>query len=186
LSDQVIICRHTVARARLAASVAFAISLTAAAGLAAESPAEGGLLRVGAQAPPFSVTAHDGRKVDLRALKGKYVVLYFYPMDDTPGCSMEAAGFRDSWSQLRTRGAIVVGVSTQDNVSHRAFARKYDIPFPLLPDSNGDLAAKYRVPVVNGVARRITYLIGKDGHIKHVWPQVVPSAHAGEILAQLH
>jgi peroxiredoxin Q/BCP len=143
------------------------------------------LLPVGSPAPTFTAVAHDGTKVDLAKLKGKDVVLYFYPKDDTPGCTKEACDIRDSWAKLQKAGVVVFGVSTQDNGSHKAFAEKYKLPFSLLPDDKGELAAKYKVPVVDGKARRITYLIGKDGKIKHVWPKVTPIGHAAEILAQL-
>jgi thioredoxin-dependent peroxiredoxin len=143
------------------------------------------LLPVGSPAPEFTATSHDGVKVDLAKLKGKYVVLYFYPKDDTPGCTKEACDFRDSWAKLQKSGVQVFGVSTQDNTSHKAFAEKYKLPFPLIPDEKGELAAKYKVPVVDGKARRITYLIGKDGKIKHTWPKVTPVGHASEILAAI-
>jgi thioredoxin-dependent peroxiredoxin len=143
------------------------------------------LLPVGSPAPTFTATAHDGQKVDLNKLKGKFVVLYFYPKDDTPGCTKEACDFRDSWAKLQKAGVQVFGVSTQDNTSHKAFAEKYKLPFPLIPDEKGELAAKYKVPVVNGNARRITYLIGKDGKIKQTWPKVTPVGHASEILAAI-
>ena len=143
------------------------------------------LLPVGAPAPTFTTVAHDGQKVDLAKLKGKDVVLYFYPKDDTPGCTKEACDFRDSWTKLQKAGVVVFGVSTQDNTSHKAFAEKYKLPFPLLPDDKGEIAAKYKVPVVDGKARRITYLIGKDGKVKHVWPKVTPVGHSAEILAQI-
>jgi peroxiredoxin Q/BCP len=159
--------------------------LLAFAARAADVASTPDLLPVGAAAPQFSVVAHDGHKVDLARLKGRYVVLYFYPMDDTPGCTIEASNFRDSWAELTKRGVAVFGVSTQDNPSHQAFAKKYSLPFPLLPDPAGEIAAKYKVPVTNGVARRITYLIGKDGKIEHVWPQVKPAGHAAEVLAQI-
>jgi peroxiredoxin Q/BCP len=144
------------------------------------------LLPVGAPAPDFTAVAHDGQKIQLGKLKGKYVVLYFYPKDDTTGCTKEACDFRDSWGKLQSRGVAVFGVSEQDNTSHKAFAQKYNLPFPLLPDDKGELAAKYKVPLKGGLARRITYLIGKDGKIEHVWPQVNPVGHASEILAQIH
>jgi peroxiredoxin Q/BCP len=140
---------------------------------------------VGSPAPEFTALSHDGQKVDLAKLKGKNVVLYFYPKDDTPGCTKEACDFRDSWAKLQKAGVVVFGVSTQDNGSHKAFAEKYKLPFALIPDDKGELAAKYKVPVVDGKARRITYLIGKDGKIKHVWPKVTPVGHASEILGQV-
>jgi thioredoxin-dependent peroxiredoxin len=141
------------------------------------------LLPVGAVAPNFSVLAHDGTTVSLSKLKGKLIALYFYPKDDTPGCTKEACEIRDSWAALQKAGVAVFGVSTQDNSSHKAFAEKFKLPFPLLPDEKGELAAKYKVPVVGGKARRVTYLIGKDGKIKHVWPHVNPVGHAADILS---
>jgi peroxiredoxin Q/BCP len=175
-----------------------ALTLLAAAGLAraaepapsptpapAQPAAAPELLAVGSPAPTFTAVAHDGQKVDLAKLKGKLVVLYFYPKDDTPGCTKEACDIRDNWTKMQKAGVAVFGVSTQDNSSHKAFAEKYKLPFPLLPDDKGEIAAKYKVPVVNGNARRITYLIGKDGKIKHVWPKVTPVGHSAEILAQI-
>jgi peroxiredoxin Q/BCP len=143
------------------------------------------LLAVGAPAPDFIAPAHDGTRVHLLELRGHDVVLYFYPKDDTTGCTMEACAFRDAWARLQSAGVVVLGVSTQDAISHTAFAQKYHLPFPLLVDAQGELAAKYHVPVLNGLARRITYLIDKEGRIKHVWPKVDPEKHAAEILAQL-
>jgi peroxiredoxin Q/BCP len=150
-------------------------------GGAFESP----LLAVGQPAPDFTAVAHDGKKMSLAALKGKMVVLYFYPRDDTSGCTKEACDFRDNWTKLQKAGVVVLGVSTQDNGSHKAFAEKFQLPFPLLPDEKGEIAAKYLVPVVDGKARRITYLIGKDGRINHVWPAVNPAGHAAEVLAAI-
>jgi peroxiredoxin Q/BCP len=155
------------------------------AAVAADPVSASALLPVGSTAPDFTTVAHDGQKVELSKLKGKWVVLYFYPKDDTTGCTKEACDFRDNWSTLQKKGVAVYGVSTQDNTSHKAFAQKYNLPFPLLPDDKGEIAAKYKVPVVGGVARRITYLIGKDGKIAQVWPAVNPVGHAGEILAQI-
>jgi thioredoxin-dependent peroxiredoxin len=143
------------------------------------------LLPVGSPAPNFTTVVHDGKKVELAKLKGKTVALFFYPMDDTPGCTKEACDFRDSWDKLQKAGVVVFGISTQDNASHKAFADKYKLPMQLIPDEKGEIAGKYKVPVVNGKARRITYLIGKDGKIKHVWPKVTPVGHATEVLAQV-
>src|SRR5258708_6006686 len=142
----------------------FAPMIRAAVADPAPAPAVA-LLPVGSTAPAFTAVAHDGKKVELSHLKGKWVVLYSYPKDDTTGCTKEACDFRDNWATLQKKGVAVFGVSTQDNTSHKAFAQKYNLPFPLLPDDKGEIAAKYKVPVVGGVARRITYLIGKDGKI---------------------
>jgi peroxiredoxin Q/BCP len=153
----------------------------------AQAPAapEPALLAVGSPAPAFTATSHTGEKVELAKLKGKNVVLYFYPKDDTPGCTKEACDLRDNWAKLQAAGVVVFGVSTQDNTSHKAFVEKHKLPFALLPDEKGELAQKYAVPVVGGKAKRITYLIGKDGKIKYVWPKVNPVGHAAEILAQV-
>src|SRR5437868_13875653 len=103
----------------------------------APAPSASDLLPVGSPAPQFTAVTHDGQKVDLAKLKGKYVVLYFYPKDDTPGCTKEACDFRDSWARLQKAGVVVFGVSMQDNTSHKAFAEKYKIPFSLIPDEKG-------------------------------------------------
>lgn len=145
----------------------------------------GGLLTVGTAAPDFSVVAHDGKTVTLSALRGKYVVLYFYPRDDTSGCTKEACSFRDAWGELQARGVVVLGVSTQDNEAHRAFAEKHALPFQLLPDTDRALTGAYHVPVMLTMARRVTYLIGPDGTIAKVWPSVTPVGHAREILQAL-
>jgi peroxiredoxin Q/BCP len=160
------------------------IAASASAGLASAQE-EPKLLEVGAAAPDFSAVAHDGKKVEMAKLKGSFVVLYWYPKDDTPGCTKEACDFRDNWEKLKKAGVKVFGLSTDSNESHKAFAEKHKLPFPLLPDEKGEIAQKYAVPVTNGKAKRITYLIGKDGKIKHVWPKVTPVGHAGEILAQI-
>ncbi|MDB4982188.1 MAG: Thiol peroxidase, Bcp-type [Myxococcales bacterium] len=154
-------------------------------GASAPTPAADDLLPVGSPAPDFIATAHDGSKVHLVELRGHDVVLYFYPKDDTTGCTKEACNFRDAWSRLQSAGVVVLGVSTQDNISHTEFAQKYRLPFPLIPDEHGELAAKYHVPMFVGLTRRVTYLIDKDGRIKHAWPKVNPEKHAEDILAQL-
>src|SRR4029078_8868567 len=112
----------------------------------------GDLLPVGAPAPALTVTAPTGQKIELDKRKGKYVALYFYPMDDTSGCTKEANSFRDSWTDLQKQGVVVLGVSTQGVESHKALAAKYSLPFPLIPDEKGELAAKYKVSVTLGIA----------------------------------
>jgi peroxiredoxin Q/BCP len=144
-----------------------------------------GLLAVGTAAPDFSVVAHDGKTVTLSALRGRYVVLYFYPRDDTSGCTKEACSFRDAWGELQARGVVVLGVSTQDNQAHREFAAKHALPFQLLPDTDRALTGAYHVPVTLTMAKRVTYLIGPDGKIAKVWPSVTPVGHAREILDSL-
>jgi peroxiredoxin Q/BCP len=178
----------------LAGPLAFALGVSGGTSLAADPPPatppaapapEAALLPVGSDAPNFTTTAHTGEKVELAKLKGKPVVLFFYPKDDTPGCTKEACDFRDSWAKLQKAGVVIFGVSGQDNASHKAFAEKYKLPFALLPDTQGEIAKKFGVPFADGKAKRMTYLIGKDGKVKKVWPKVTPVGHAGEILAEV-
>jgi peroxiredoxin Q/BCP len=143
------------------------------------------LLAVGAPAPAIESVAHNGQKVSLTELKGRPVVVYFYPKDDTPGCTVEAEGIRDDWTDLSKANAVVLGVSTQDNASHRAFASKYGLPFMLLPDNDESIARAFGVPVKNGYSKRVTFVIDKQGKIAKVFPEVNPKGHSDEILEAL-
>jgi peroxiredoxin Q/BCP len=147
------------------------------------SPAVVEPLAAGTTAPDFDATAHDGTRINLAALRGKPVVLYFYPKDDTPGCTVEAQAFRDSIAEFQAEGAVIVGVSTQDNSSHQAFADKYQLPFPLLPDTDRKIAAAYGVDTSRGYARRVTFVIGPDGKIARTFPAVQVEGHDDEVLA---
>jgi peroxiredoxin Q/BCP len=152
---------------------------------ATPAPSPSGLVAEGSIAPPIDVTAHTGEHVTLAAFKGKPVVLYFYPKDDTPGCTREASEIRDAWEKLKQTDAVVLGVSTQDNESHVAFANKYQLPFLLLPDKDGVIAGAYGVPLRLGIAKRVTFIIDRQGKIAKVFPEVNPSGHAAEILTVL-
>jgi len=144
-----------------------------------------GLVAEGSPAPPIDAVAHTGEHVSLAALRGKPVVLYFYPKDDTSGCTKEACEIRDAWQRFQEMGAVVLGVSTDDNASHTAFADKYKLPFLLLPDPGGAIAKAYGVPLRIGLAKRVTFLIDRKGNISKVFPDVNPTGHASEILAAL-
>ena len=135
------------------------------------------LLAVGTAAPSVPPA------LDLAKYKDKHVVLYFYPKDDTPGCTKEACAFRDAWAKLEKANVQVIGVSVDDQASHDKFVDKYKLPFPLLADTDQKICAAYKVPVKNGYASRVTYLVGPDGKIKKVYPKVDPGVHADEILA---
>ncbi len=141
------------------------------------------LLKEGDPAPPLVATAANGANVDLAALKGKHVVVYFYPKDDTPGCTKEACAFRDAWSKLEKGNIQVIGVSVDDNESHKKFAAKHNLPFPLVADPDKKICKAFGVPVTMGFASRVSFLIGPDGKIKKVYPKVDPGVHANEILA---
>jgi peroxiredoxin Q/BCP len=148
------------------------------------------LLRVGDKAPAFQTVDQDGRKVSLADWKGQKAVLYFYPKDDTPGCTKEACGFRDGWSKFRKRKIAVLGVSVDDAKSHRKFADKFSLPFPLLADTDKAIVNAYGVWGEKSMygrkymgTNRVTYLIDEKGKIAAVWPKVKPEGHADEILA---
>jgi peroxiredoxin Q/BCP len=145
----------------------------------------GGLVPVGSAAPSFEAVAHNGRKVSFAELRGRPIVLYFYPKDDTPGCTREACELRDAYQAIERLGTVIVGVSTQDNASHQAFAEKHHLPFLLVPDPDGRIARAWGVPLTFGLARRVTFVIGRDGKVARVFPDVTPSGHAAEVLEVL-
>ena len=169
-----------------AATSAAAVASASAAGPAIGgigSPTEGAKVGlVGQPAPDVQLAFHDGSGTMLSALKGKHVVLYFYPKDDTPGCRIEAQGFRDHHKALTDAGIKVFGVSMQGAASHRAFIEKERLPFSLVVD-DGSVAKAFGVPVLGEFASRQTILIGPDGIVKKVWRSVSPSGHAEEVLA---
>jgi peroxiredoxin Q/BCP len=142
-------------------------------------------LAVGAPAPHFSAKAHDGTDVDLAALKGRQVVLYFYPKDETPGCTKEACAFRDAWDELAKAGVVLVGVSSDSLDSHRKFAAAHKLPFHLISDADGTIAKAYGVPSTAGFLGRQTFVIGADGNVKKIYRSVDVTKHAAEILGDI-
>lgn len=156
----------------------------AASSVPATAPAEGELA-VGKPAPAFKAKAHDGTDIDLAALKGKKVVLYFYPKDETPGCTKEACSFRDAWTDLAKTGVVLVGVSTDTLESHTKFAEHHKLPFHLISDENGSIAKAYGVPNNGGFLGRQTFVIGKDGNLEKIYRSVDVTKHASEILADV-
>jgi peroxiredoxin Q/BCP len=150
----------------------------------AATPAASDPLVVGSPAPDFTATAQDGRSVHLAALKGKPVVIYFYPKDETPGCTKEACSFRDSWEVLGKTGATLVGVSADTLDSHKQFAAHYSLPFLLVSDPHGDIAKLFGVPFTT-VHRRQTVVVGADGNVRKVYRAVDVAVHAQEVLADL-
>lgn len=143
---------------------------------------------VGSVAPGFSLPDQNGAPRRLAEWRGRWVVLYFYPKDDTPGCTTEACSFRDDISLLSALGAQVVGISVDDTVSHKAFAAKYGLPFPLLSDATASVARQYGALsdwLVLKVAKRYTFIIDPAGRIAKVYLSVDPARHAQEIVADL-
>jgi thioredoxin-dependent peroxiredoxin len=151
-----------------------------------DTPAEGTLLPVGAEAPDFESVAQDGTQVHLKQMRGTPVVLYFYPKDETPGCTAEAEAFRDDSSELQQLGARLVGVSLDTIDSHREFAKNHSLAFPLIADAGGVIAARYGVSTRSGFAERVTFIISADGKIARVFPEVRVNGHADEVLVALH
>lgn len=145
-------------------------------------------LKPGDDAPHFSLPDNQGRQVSLSEFKGKWVVLYFYPKDDTPGCTTEACHFRDDFKLLENLGAQVIGMSIDDSFSHKKFAEKYNLPFPLLSDASGEVASLYGALnnfLVIKLAKRYTYLINPQGKIAKIYLSVDTSKHSQEIIEDL-
>ena len=144
-------------------------------------------LKEGDAAPEFTVATSGAGKISLADYLGKNVILYFYPRDDTPGCTKEACGFRDEFAEIKKRGAVVLGVSTDPVKSHDKFVEKFQLPFPLLADEDKTVVEAYGVwgeKTYMGTSR-VTFLIGPDGKIKKIWPTVKPDEHVAEVLAAL-
>lgn len=155
-----------------------AATASASATPTSANPAE---ITVGKPPPDFTVKDQDGKELHLAAFKGKPVVIYFYPKDETPGCTKEACAFRDAFTDLAKKGAILIGVSGDSDESHRAFIKNHQLPFALVSDPKGELAEKFGVPFRLGFASRQTFVIGADGNVKKLYRSVDVSAHAKEI-----
>jgi peroxiredoxin Q/BCP len=147
----------------------------------------------GKAAPAFTLKDQDGNKVALKDFKGKNVVVYFYPKDDTPGCTKEACGFRDYWDEINKSGTVILGVSPDEGESHQKFINKYDLPFTLLSDPKRSMMEKYEAygeknmygKITMGVIRS-TVLIGKDGKVIKHWKRVAKAAdHPEKVLQAL-
>jgi peroxiredoxin Q/BCP len=149
-------------------------------------------LNIGDPAPSFKALTTSGEEISLENLQGKKVILYFYPKDDTPGCTKEACGFRDQWSRYQEQGITVLGVSKDSVASHQKFAQKYTLPFPLLSDPDAAMASAYGVwgekkfmgKTYMGV-NRTTFLIDENGKIAHIWSKVKTDTHAEDVLSTL-
>jgi peroxiredoxin Q/BCP len=144
--------------------------------------------RAGDAAPDFNLPDQHGKSHGLKEFSGSWLILYFYPRDDTPGCTREACNFRDDLRRLESLGARVAGISMDDSPSHAAFAVKYELPFPLLADKAGGVAARYGALLnllLFKVAKRRTFLIDPQGTIRKVYSRVSVSRHSREILEDL-
>ena len=150
------------------------------------------MIEEGTEAPDFELTSDDGSTVRLSDLRGKPVVLYFYPKDDTPGCTTQACGIRDAWGEFERAGAVVLGVSPDDEQSHVKFKAKYDLPFTLLADTDHKIADEYGVwgektyagKTYMGIFRS-TFVIDADGNVAKEMRDVKADTHADDVLAVL-
>ncbi len=144
------------------------------------------------KAPEFTLPDQNGKEISLKDFRGKYVVLYFYPRADTPGCTVEACEFRDSYRKIQNTGAVILGISPDQPKAQKKFEEKYSLPFTLLGDADKKVGNAFGViqeknmygKKVMGVART-TFIIGPDGKIKHIFQKVKPEGHAEEVLAYL-
>ncbi len=150
------------------------------------------MLKENEKAPDFALQDQNGKEVRLSDLAGKTAVVYFYPKDNTPGCTKEACGFRDAYDYMLAKGAAVIGISPDTTKSHEGFARKYGLPFHLLSDPDHAVAQQYGAwgkkklygKEYEGIIRS-TFIIGGDGTVKKVFPKVTPEGHAEEVLDAL-
>ena len=150
------------------------------------------MLKPGSNAPPFSLPSDGGKQVSLNDLRGKKIVLYFYPKDDTSGCTAEACEFRDNWRDVQRLGAVVLGVSPDGVASHDKFKKKYDLPFPLLADEDHAVAKAYGVWGEKSMYGRkylgifrTTFVIDELGKIAKVFEKVKPKGHAAQVMEAL-
>ena len=150
------------------------------------------MINQGDQAPDFTLQSDAGTDVTLSSLRGRPVVLYFYPRDDTPGCTTQACGIRDAYGEFERAGAVVLGVSPDDESSHVKFREKYELPFTLLADTDHAVAERYGAWGEKKFAgksymgvKRSTFVIGEDGTVKKAMHNVKPATHADDVLAAL-
>jgi peroxiredoxin Q/BCP len=149
-------------------------------------------MEINDKAPDFNTTDENGKGVALKDFRGKTVVLFFYPKADTPGCTKEACGFRDAYSQLKKTGAVILGISADSPEKQKKFQEKFHLPFPLLADTDKKICNAFGVikdksmygRIFKGISR-MTFVIGPDGKIQHIFDKVKAAGHAEEVLAYL-
>lgn len=155
-----------------------------------EGPKQFAMPKVGELAPDFTLPDGDGHAINLRNMRGSPVIIYFYPKDDTPGCTLEAIGIRDDYAMFKKKRILVFGISKDDAKSHQAFRTKYDLNFPLLSDVTGDTIKRYGCWVEKNMygkkmmgIQRATFVIDANGYVMNVFPKVTPEGHSKELLA---
>jgi peroxiredoxin Q/BCP len=161
------------------------LSLLACVACATSRPDGGtGILPVGANAPDFEARDASDKPVTLASAKGKLAVVYFYPKDETPGCTKQACGLRDAYDEYLQAGVLIFGVSRDSEESHRKFRQSHQLPFPLVADESGAVQEAYGVPSkMPGIAARVSFLVDRQGKVARVWPDVDPALHAEQVLS---
>jgi peroxiredoxin Q/BCP len=144
-----------------------------------------GLLPVGATTPTLSGSDQAGIQRGIADARGGYLLVFFYPKDNTPGCTTEACALRDAWDKLQAAKLTIYGVSSDDQASHADFATEHRLPFPLIADPDHVWSKAFGVPTVLGMAARVSFLIDPEGKVAHVFPNVDPALHLTEVLAAL-
>jgi thioredoxin-dependent peroxiredoxin len=144
-----------------------------------------GLLPVGAMAPEVIGEAADGSVTRLTAVRGQPAIVYFYPKDGTPGCTKEACAFRDAFTRYQERHVTIFAVSRDSGEIHAEFRKSHQLPFSLVADESGGIAKAYGVTSPLGMSARVTFLVGRDGRVARVWPDVDPALHANQVLAAI-
>jgi peroxiredoxin Q/BCP len=163
--------------------VAAAIASLSACATQRGGAGPGRLLAPGMNAPDFEASDASGAALRLSQVKGRFAVVYFYPKDETPGCTKEACAFRDSFERFQAAGVAIFAVSRDSTASHRNFREHHHLPFAMAADESGSVQQSYGVPSRFGLASRVTFLVGRDGKVARVYPEVNPALHADEVLA---
>jgi peroxiredoxin Q/BCP len=162
-----------------------ALALAVACGAVQRPDGGSGLLPVGAPAPDLTGTTRAGEQLRLSGVRGHAAVVYFYPMDSTPGCTREACAFRDVFERYSALGVTIFGVSQDSAQSHSRFSEREQLPFPLVADEDGSVTRAYGVPSRIGLSSRVTFLVDASGRVARVWPDVDPGVHANQVLSAI-
>jgi peroxiredoxin Q/BCP len=171
------------AKAFLAAAAVACGCAVVACGAVRRPDGGAGLLPVGAVAPDVAGRDATGKVIHLADVRGQHAVVYFYPKDETSGCTKEACAFRDAAARYAAAHVTVFGVSRDSQTSHDEFAKHHQLPFPLVADPDGSVSRAYGVGATLGMDSRVSFLVGADGKVERVWPDVNPAVHADEVLS---
>ncbi len=177
--------KHTWLFGALGAAVIATAAYLLACGAVQRTDGGSGLLPIGAQAPTLSGSDQGGARRTIADARGGYLLVFFYPKDNTPGCTTEACALRDAWDKLQAEKLTIYGVSSDDQASHAKFATEHRLPFPLIADPDHVWSKAFGVATILGMTERVSFLIGPRGKVARVFPDVDPALHLTEVLAAL-